>query len=405
MKGKFKIDLASPKIIEYIRTVLVALLVVIAIVICAQAYANGLREFAFYMTIACCVVLSVLEFVNTFVIKKFVPKMIFYGLDSALILTICVLTGNSFMSTIYCIVLTQCYMFVEKFKDRTILFGVSCLIFSASFTCGYIISTPNPTAFDGVTGVLFGLLALGIDYIVAMFLLKFYNTNIELSSALKEADDSRSRLEEAYDELTKTKVYEERNRIAKDIHDTVGHSMTTVIMQTEAAKLLIDSNPTEAKQRIVSANIQARNALEQIRESVHLLAGRGQSKTLSEDIKEILAQTMDGTDVKARFSLDEAHPSEETHRFIVNSLKELLSNGIRHGAATAFYVELKNDGGDLKLLVSDNGCGVNGEIGEGFGLRGLREKAEALGGSLSVTSEENEGFEACIILPIIKEQT
>ena len=91
MKGKFKIDLASPKIIEYIRTVLVALLVVIAIVICAQAYANGLREFAFYMTIACCVVLSVLEFVNTFVIKKFVPKMIFYGLDSALILTICVL--------------------------------------------------------------------------------------------------------------------------------------------------------------------------------------------------------------------------------------------------------------------------------------------------------------------------
>ena len=82
-----------------------------------------------------------------------------------------------------------------------------------------------------------------------------------------------------------------------------------------------------------------------------------------------------------------------------------MSNGIRHGAATAFYVELKNDGGDLKLLVSDNGCGVNGEICEGFGLRGLREKAEALGGSFSVSSEENEGFEACIILPIIKEQT
>ena len=113
--------------------------------------------------------------------------------------------------------------------------------------CGYIISTPNPTAFDGVTGVLFGLLALGIDYIVAMFLLKFYTTNIELSSALKEADDSRSRLEEAYDELTKTKVYEERNRIAKDIHDTVGHSMTTVIMQRQNSALFRQISKPETR--------------------------------------------------------------------------------------------------------------------------------------------------------------
>lgn len=403
MFGKLKIDLKSPKIIEYVKVILVILLVVIEIVICAQSYGKASPFYIFYITVACCLVLGILEAVNTFVIKKFVPKMIFYGLDSALILTICVLTGNSFMSTIYCIVLTQCYIAIEKFRDKTILFGVSCLIFSVSFTVGCIVNTPVPPTLDIIIGILFGLLALAIDYIVAMFLLKFYSTNIELSAALKQAEESRNQLKEAYEQLTRTKVYEERNRIARDIHDTAGHSMTTVIMQTEAAKLLIDDNPAEAKNRIISANIQARNALDQMRESVHLLAGRGNMKALKEDVEEIIAQTIDGTDVKARFDLDSVQPSEEGYRFIVNSLKELLANGIRHGRATAFYVELKDENGGIRLLVSDNGEGITGEIKEGFGLRGIREKAEILGGSCSFTSEKGEGFETEIILPQISD--
>ncbi|MBD5583919.1 MAG: sensor histidine kinase [Clostridia bacterium] len=403
MSGKFKFNLYSQKILDYIKLFLVILMTVICIVICAQAFTK-VSSANFYATIVCCIVLTVLEAVNAFVIKKFVAKMIFYGLDSALILTICVLTGNSFMSTIYCIVLTQCYVSIEKFKDKTILFGVSCGIFSVSFVIGCVVSNPYTDALEIVTGVLFGLLALVIDYVVTTFLLKFYKTNLELSSALKEADENRARLEEVYEELTNTKVFEERNRIAKDIHDTAGHSMTTVIMQTEVAKLLIDENPEEAKNRIISANIQARNALEQMRESVHLLAGRERKRPLKEEMEEVIAQTIDGTDVKARYDLDFIQPDAETYRFLINSLKELLSNGIRHGKATAFYVELKKQEGGLTMLVSDNGAGVNGKIVEGFGLKGLREKAEKLGGTLSLSSDEGEGFEATITLPVVKEK-
>lgn len=403
MSGKFKFNLYSQKILDYIKLFLVILMAVICIVICAQAYSK-VSDANFYATIACCIVLFALEAVNAFVIKKFVAKMIFYGLDSALILTICVLTGNSFLSTIYCIVLTQCYVSIEKFKDKTILFGISCAIFSVSFVIGCFVSNPYTDALEIVTGVLFGLLALSIDYLVTTFLLKFYKTNLELSSALKEADENRARLEEVYEELTNTKVFEERNRIAKDIHDTAGHSMTTVIMQTEVAKLLIDENPEEAKNRIISANIQARNALEQMRESVHLLAGRDRTRPLKEEMEEVIAQTIDGTDVKARYDLDFIQPDAETYRFLINSLKELLSNGIRHGKATAFYVELKKQEEGLKMLVSDNGAGVSGEIKEGFGLKGVREKAEKLGGTLSLSSDDGEGFEVIITLPVVKEK-
>lgn len=398
MQEKFTVDVSSRKMIGYIKAFIIVLLVIIEIIICADVYGRAQEKYYFYIALACSIVLPVLEVINSFVFKKFAAKMVFYGLDSAIALTIGIVTGNAFMSTIYCVILTQCYLSVEKFKDKTILFGVSCILFVGSSMLGYVISNPGMSVLDMASGIIFGLIAIIIDYLVSVFLLKFYRTNLELRAALKEADESRARLEDAYKQLTKTRVFEERNRIAKDIHDTAGHSMTTVIMQTEAAKLLIDSNPAEAKNRIITANVQARNALEQMRESVHLLAGRGQVRPLKEELEEVIAQTLDGTEIKARYDIANVQPSEEVYRFIVNSLKELLANGIRHGNATAFYIDLKKDGEKLTLLVSDNGSGVKGEFKEGFGLKGMREKAESLGGRMIVTREEGEGFEVEITL-------
>ena len=398
MKKKFNLE----NLIDYVKITLITLLAVIEIVVCASSF-SLLNRVSFIALIVCCFLLAAIEAVNTFVVKGFVVKMVFYGLDSALLLTICIFTGNSFLSTLYCIVLTGCFLTVEKFKDKTILFICSCILFVISFIIGWVIRNPGSSAYNvflGITsGVLFGLLAMALDYTVTLFLLKFYKTNRGLSAALKAANESKARLEEAYEQLTRAKVYEERNRIAKDIHDNAGHSMTTVIMQTEAAKLLIDSNPEEAKNRIISANIQARNALEQMRESVHLLAGREQPRSLKEEMREIIAQTIDGTDLKARYDLDDVQLTEEEHRFACNSVKELLSNGIRHGKATAFYVEIKESQNKISILVSDNGAGITGEIKEGFGLKGIREKAESLGGTCVFAGEEGEGFEALIELP------
>lgn len=178
--------------------------------------------------------------------------------------------------------------------------------------------------------------------------------------------------------------------------------MTTVIMQTEAAKLLVDSNPEEAKNRIISANIQAKNALEQMRESVHLLAGKNDEYSLKSEIEEIIAQTIDGTELKIRCNIEEIALDSEKSRFICNSVKECLVNGIRHGRATAFFIEMRKEFSFVTLLVSDNGKGIEGELKEGFGLRGIREKAERLGGRCTFSSEEGEGFETQISIPLGK---
>lgn len=407
MDKQFKLNLNNPKLVEFVKLVIIALLLSLEIIILAQYITQFIENgglVQLLLVIGSCILLAVSETIDSFVIKSFPAKMVFYGIDSVMLLFLCLLTGNSYLSTLYCIVLTQFYISVDDFKKNIILFGVSCGLFVVSFVAGWFMVNRGVSAYQSVveiaSGSIFGIFILAIHCSVTNFILRFYSNNVQLRHALAEADESRAQLKEVYEQLSQTAVYEERNRIAKDIHDNAGHSMTTVIMQTEAAKLLIDSNPEEAKNRIISANIQAKNALEQMRESVHLLAGRSQTKTLREEIEEIIAQTIDGTELKVRCDLQDVSVGAEEYRFILNSVKECLANGIRHGKATAFYIEMKKSLSNVNILISDNGTGIDGEIKEGFGLKGIREKAEALGGRCDFSSEAGEGFEVEIILPL-----
>lgn len=411
MRSKINFD----KILKYFKLALIIFLVIIEIVVCVQAASIYLRKELFRRIVSlaslalCCVALIILESISMYTVKRFSVKMVFFGFDCALLLAICIMTGNSLLSTLYCIVLTECYMTVERFKDKVILYGVGSGLFAISFIIGWVFLHPDASLFNSVfeifTGALVGLIAILIDFVVVQVVYLFYRNNKELSEALQEADKSRAELKEAYEQLSRTRVYEERNRIAKDIHDNAGHSMTAVIMQTEAAKLLIDTDPEEAKNRIISANMQAKNALEQMRDSVHLLAGRTFTRPLNDELEDIIIQTFDGTNVKARYDLDDVRPTADVHRFICNSVKECLVNGIRHGKATAFYIELKKKEEGLTLYVSDNGTGCGGKVTEGFGLKGIREKVESMGGSCSFLSEDGEGFEVKVNIPLKNGET
>ena len=408
---KLKINIYSEKFFTYIKIILIAVLVIAEIVVCAQTamkYVDTELVRNILIVTTCCVALAVVETIDSFKITRFASKMVFYGLDAALLLVICIFTGNRLLATLYCVVLTQIYMNIEKFKDKLILFSVSCGLYLISFVTGWVLTNVGETFANSfveiMAGVLMGLFAIALDFIIVQFLLSFYKTNKELSAALKEADESRAALKEASKQLSETAVFEERNRIARDIHDNAGHSMTTVIMQTEAAKLLIDKDPEEAKNRIISANIQAHNALEQMRESVHLLAGISKTLPLREELESIITQTIDGTEIKARYDIVDTEADEKTYRYLCNSLKECLANGIRHGKATAFYIELQEEYGAITLYISDNGTGGEGEIEAGFGLTGIKDGAKALGGSCTFAAEKDEGFEVIIKLPAAEGQ-
>lgn len=375
------------------------ILIVFEIIICAQyASPEPMPEvWKICALVGCSVVLDVLFFVEYYYIKRLKARITVYCFDFLFLLLICALTGSTYIAGLYCVFLSLFYLNVDDMKTKIVVFVSSCVLYIVTSIVGWFLLNMRGVTYAEILEItaacLVGLITLAVHFAVANLCFGFYRTNVKLKKALKEADESKRRLEEAYDELEETAVFKERNRIARDIHDNAGHSMTAVIMQTEAAKLLIDTDPKDAKAKIIAANIQAKNALEQMRDSVHLLAGRGESVSLKEELEEIIAQTMDGTDVIIRYDIEDISLSHDRRRFIVNSLKECLSNGMRHGGAKAFYVGLSASDGTVCLTVSDNGSGLPQDFKEGFGIRGIREKAAQFGGAIVFESESGDGCE------------
>ena len=113
-----------------------------------------------------------------------------------------------------------------------------------------------------------------------------------------------------------------------------------------------------------------------------------------------MGETCDGTGITVRSRIDDIFMTEEAERFIATTLREGISNGIRHGGSTAFFFELKDMGHFVEFLLSDNGRGADMKtFKEGFGLSGMRAKAEKLGGMINFSSETDEGFEIRMSLP------
>ena len=276
----------------------------------------------------------------------------------------------------------------------------SIVTFLATFAISNVFNGESVDIAKLLVSAFNDLLIIVIHFLIFNFAMQIYRKNKDITTALDELNASIEKLRVAYGELQEIALLEERQRIAKDIHDTAGHSITTVIMQTEAAKLVIDTDPEKAKSRIAAANLQAKHALEELRESVHLLSGISEGLTLKGQLENIIHDTTDGTGIAVRSDIDEIKLCDAKSRFICNTLKEGISNGLRHGGATAFWFELKQEGALVRFLLSDNGSGQDiASLKEGFGLSGMHARAESLGGTVWFETEEGEGFEVHLTLP------
>lgn len=352
-------------------------------------------------------VLTISEWLKLFALKGGVKeKIVFYVVNALAACCFLFFASGNYALIIYLLVLTEFYITTEKYKLSFVVFFVSMPIYAICFALNVRLRAGlDVDAFALLRASLDAIVALSLHFLIMHVALAFYRQFVRLDKALKELDASKNELEKAYAVVAEVTALEERQRIAKEIHDTAGHSITTVIMQTEAAKLIIEKDPEEAKGKIVAANLQARHALEELRDSVHLLSGRKGNETLKDSLIGIIHESTDGTGITIRSEIENANVSDAKYRFLCNTLKEGISNGLRHGGATAFWFELKAENGRLHFLLSDNGTGVNiGELQQGFGLSTMCERARALGGEVAFESEKDEGFEIRLTLPTDSEE-
>ena len=382
------------------------LVVVILAVDCRDARVENIPALAVILPVSAALVAE--NAVKLFALRSFKPRIFCYVIDILLLLVLTYFSGGRLISTLFVVILSEFYLSQEKLSGNIAMGVCSSVLYLAMLALSQTLRDESVALDLLISNAFEDLIIFVLHFLIMNFLLLIYRKNEEIAKRVKELDESNQKLEEsnqklaeAMEKLKEVTALEERQRIAKDIHDTAGHSITTVIMQTEAAKLAIERDPEGAKRSVVAANLQAKHALEELRESVHLLSGSRTQMTLKDMLLDIVHESTDGTGIAVRCDIDDVSLCDAKCRFLCNTLKEGISNGLRHGKATAFYVELKKTGKDVNFLLSDNGTGMEiSSLKEGFGLRGMHSRAASLGGTVWFETEIDEGFEIHLRLPL-----
>jgi signal transduction histidine kinase len=238
----------------------------------------------------------------------------------------------------------------------------------------------------------------------------FADDERELAQAFANQAMLAIQLSRLSDRERQAAVTSERSRIARDIHDTLAHNFTGVIVHAEAASEAISRNRWDiASTHLRGAGDIARDGLRESRRSVQALRQeRLEGKSLSQALGELIARLTEGTDIQTTFNVNGSAQdlSAGAEDNVLRIGQEVLTNSVRHAQATLFEATLTFSEGLLSLEMRDNGCGfVIGQQYEGFGLRGMWERARDIGAELKVDSIVGVGTRVTVLLPLESQES
>lgn len=208
-----------------------------------------------------------------------------------------------------------------------------------------------------------------------------------------EASRKRAALKLSHDEVRRLAALAERERIGRDLHDLLGHTLSLIALKSELAGKLLDRDPAKAAQEINEVTRVARDALFQVRRAVSGIRVAGLAAELAS-----AKQLLESDGVAFSYSLGDVQLQTEQETVLALVVREAVTNVQRHARARRAEVVLVADGPRARLLISDDGRG--GTISPGNGLKGMRERIEALGGRLFVESSPGKGTRLEIELPV-----
>jgi signal transduction histidine kinase len=242
------------------------------------------------------------------------------------------------------------------------------------------------------------------------FVIIFTQVYVNELKARTEIQHLAARLEEmnrqlgAYavqaEELATTK---ERNRLAREIHDSLGHFLTVVNVQLEAAQAVFESDPDAARNALAKAQTLTKEGLDEVRRSVAALRASPMDGQPLEAAFETLLEKSRAAGLLAemRVSGRVRALTPQVEHTLYRAAQEGLTNVHKHARASKVTLHLDYSAADgVSLLIEDNGVGLDPEVlEEGFGVLGLRERVKILGGKLLMTSEHAQGTRLEVRIP------
>jgi signal transduction histidine kinase len=220
--------------------------------------------------------------------------------------------------------------------------------------------------------------------------------------AAQRERQARQRTEALAAEVALLAAANERNRMAREIHDTLGHYLTVIHVQLEAARAVIGLDPERGLLAVTRAQTLAKDGLTAVRQSVRALREEGSVDGIAEQIASIVESARDERfSVVLTISGAPRPVSAAVALALHRTTLEALTNVRKHADAANVEIELAfRDDGLVQLRVHDDGKGaVEETVGTGFGLRGIRERAEQLKGRATCRMAPNQGFTLDVELP------
>ena len=199
-------------------------------------------------------------------------------------------------------------------------------------------------------------------------------------------------LRRAHEEIERLAAVAERERIARDLHDVLGHTLSLIILKSELASKLFDTNPSRAAKEIREVEQVARTAMADVREAI-----RGYRATLDGEVAQARA-LLDAAGIRAEIAVALTTPDATRDQVLAFVLREGITNVVRHSGAGVCRVHVEQTASGCTLAIEDDGSGAT--LTEGSGMRGMRERVAAAGGTLSY--DASAGTRLTVTLPSVR---
>jgi signal transduction histidine kinase len=320
-------------------------------------------------------------------------KHAYFGAQTLLTVGLLLLQPNQFAAPVLFFILSAEVMTTLPTRPALAWIGTYLLI---TFVFAATLSDP-------LNGLVFTLPYAG-GY---LFFGTFGKALRDTEMARVESQRLLSELRAAQDQLKALAIAEERNRLAREMHDSLGHRLTVAVVQLEGAQRLIPTDPERAARMIGAMREQMKEALADLRRTVATLrtplAG---DRPLEAALAQLARDFQESTGLPVHLRLPPGLPalSEPGRLALYRAAQEALTNAQRHAGATNVWLEVQAREGRMTLTADDDGRGYPPELNGGFGLRGLRERAAQLGGEVGLDARPGGGARLSFSIPLMTDE-
>ena len=277
-------------------------------------------------------------------------------------------------------------------------YGANTYLIYGVISAAYVFKARNALLF-----VLAALVLMAIQTFWLKLHIMFFATTAVMASMLvfytlysRSIERSNQSLKLSQQEVQRLAQSAERERIGRDLHDVLGHTMSLIVMKSELASRLFDRDPNAAAVQIREVEKVARDALGQIRETIAGIRLAGLEAELANARLSLLS-----ADIQLHYQLAPIELAPEVETVLALAVREAVTNIIRHSNARQVEIELASNRNNLQLQISDDG--KKALVTPGHGLTGMRERLELLGGRLEIDTGPYGGVRLNLSCPILTE--